>query len=151
MKLSKLIGALVGLVLLFTALTAGTEATIQNALDKEIAQHGDFYTWSFEKKADFYNTHVYHGVGTRRRVPCSHVLPKEAILEAAQNYMISTAGLTEKALAAYIVDMDYWIDVLPEENVEHEYYSVLYMTPNRAPSIPRGIPADGLTLQRRGA
>lgn len=125
---SRLICLICAIMLLLAALPAHAETALQGALNAEIERSGDFYTWSFEKKADFYNTYVYHGVGTRRGVPCSHVLQKDSILEAAKYYLLTEIGLPDEILSTYIIDMDYWIDVLPEEDVEHEYYSVLYMT-----------------------
>lgn len=125
---SRLICFLCTLMLLLAALPANAETPLQDAMNAEIERSGEFYTWSFEKKADFYNTYVYHGVGTRRGVPCSHVLQKDVILESAKQYLLTEIGLTEEALSAYLIDVDYWVDVLPEEDMEHEYYSVLYFT-----------------------
>ena len=125
---SRLICFMCALMLLLAVLPANAETPLQDAMNAEIERSGEFYTWSFEKKADFYNTYVYHGVGTRRGVPCDHVLQKDVILEAAQTYLLTTVGVSESELAAYLIDVDYWIDVLPDEDVEHEYYSVLYMT-----------------------
>ena len=125
---SRLICFLCTLMLLLSALPANAETSLQDAMNAEFERYGEFYTWSFEKKADFYNTYVYHGVGTRRGVPCSHVLQKDLILESAKQYLLTEIGLTEETLATYLVDVDYWVDVLPDEDMEHEYYSVLYFT-----------------------
>lgn len=129
--LSRLLCAATALLMLCAAIPATAEAPdnlFQQALQEEIERWGDVYTWSFEKKADFYNTYRYHGVGTRRGVPCSHVQQKDAIIEAATMYMLNSIGLSKEALAAYITDVDYWIEAFPDEDKEHEYYSVLFAT-----------------------
>lgn len=110
------------------AMAEDQDALFQQALQEEIERWGDVYTWSFEKKADFYNTYRYHGVGTRRGLPCAHVLQKDAIIEAATQYMLTVVGVSEEELATYIIDVDYWIEAFPEEDREHEYYVVLYFT-----------------------
>lgn len=112
------------MMLAATAMAEGSSNPFQQALAEEIERYGDFHTWSFEKKADFYNTHVYHGVGTRRGVPCAHVLPKDAIIDAATQYLLTVSGVSEDELAAYIIDVDYWIEAFPDEDREHEYYDV---------------------------
>lgn len=69
---SRLLCAALALMMLLAALPSMAEtndSAFQEALDAEIERWGNVYTWSFEKKADFYNTHVYHGVGTRRGGP----------------------------------------------------------------------------------
>lgn len=99
---------------------------LQQAMQTEVERWGDVYTWSFEKKADFYNTYRYHGVGTRRGVPCDHVLQKDVIIDTATYYLLSVVSVPEAELAAYIIDVDYWIDAFPDEDREHEYYTVLF-------------------------
>ncbi len=129
--LSRLLCAAIALLMLCTAIPAMAEdqdGLFQQALQEEIERWGDVYTWSFEKKADFYNTYRYHGVGTRRGVPCVHVLQKDAIIEAAKAYTLTCIGISEDELAAYIIDVDYWIEAFPDEDKEHEYYSVLFAT-----------------------
>ena len=128
MSRSRLFCFMCALMLLLATFSATAESAFQLAMNAEIERSGDFHTWSFEKKADFYNTYVYHGVGTRRGVPCSHVLQTDVILASAQQYLLTQIGLTAEDLSAYLINVDYWIDVLPDEDTEHEYYSVLYMT-----------------------
>lgn len=128
----RLLCAVLAALMMCTAIPAMAEdpdAMFQQALQEEIERWGDFYTWSFEKKADFYNTYRYHGVGTRRGVSCSHVLSKDAIIDAATQYLLAEAGVSEEELSAYIIDVDYWIEAFPDEDREHEYYSVLFATP----------------------
>lgn len=127
-----LIGLLcAALALTMLAATAVAEAStddFQQALSEAIEQYGDFYTWSFEKKADFYNTHVYHGVGTRRGVPCDHVLQKDAVIDIAKAYMLNTVGVTDAEVSNYVVDVDYWIECQSENDTEHELYAVAFLT-----------------------
>lgn len=104
------------------------DSAFQQALREEVERRGNLYTWSFEKKADFYNTHRYHGVGTRRGVPCSHVLQREAIVEAAMQYRLTVAGASEAELSGCIIDVDDWIEAWPDEDREHEFYTVLFAT-----------------------
>ncbi len=46
-----------------------TDDEIMSALHQAVAERGEFYTWSFEEKADSYNHYVYHDQGSRRGVP----------------------------------------------------------------------------------
>ncbi len=126
---SRLLCTVLTLAMLAPALPVRAESSpsaIQAALQAEIERWGDYHTWSFEKKADFYNTHVYHGTGPRRGVPCPHVLQRDMVVEAAMQYLLTEAGKTEAELAGYIIDVDYWINAWPDEEREHEYYSVLF-------------------------
>ena len=119
--LIRLLCTSLSLMMLFVTVPAEVSSdAFQQALAEAIGQYGDFHTWSFEKKADFYNTHVYHGVGTRRGVPCSHVLQKDAVVNIAKEYMLSAVGVSEEELSGYVIDVDYWIECQPEEDTEHE-------------------------------
>lgn len=122
------ISALMILLLLTSVSTFAEDESIDfhQAMQAEVERWGDVYTWSFEKKADFYNTYRYHGVGTRRGVPCDHVLQKDVIIDTATHYLLSVVSVSEEDLAAYIIDVDYWIDAFPDEDREHEYYTVLF-------------------------
>lgn len=127
--LIRLLCAVLALMLLAaTAMAETASDDFQQALAEAVEQYGDFHTWSFEKKADFYNNHVYHGVGTRRGVPCAHVLQKDAVIEAAKTYMLTEAGISEAELAELVIDVDYWIECQPEADAEHELYSVAFLT-----------------------
>lgn len=128
-NLTRLLCAILALMMLGTAAMAEVASDdFRQAMTEAVGQYGDFHTWSFEKKADFYNMHVYHGIGTRRGVPCNHVLQKDAVIDIAKAYMLTMVGVSEEKLSGYVIDVDYWIECQMEEDAEHEMYSVAFLT-----------------------
>ena len=106
------------------------EMDFDDALDLTVERHGEFFEWTFEEKAFFYNKYVYHNQGPRRGVPDNRHSDTEIIAERAKAYLCKYLSCTEEDLAIYTLDFEFWVDCFPEdETAEHEFYSVLFLLP----------------------
>lgn len=117
-----------GAVLLSLLLTvAAAEADLQSLLEGAQNEQGPFYTWTFRQKADFYNEHVYHREGTRRGAPGEDAISREEAVVRANKALCTYLSCKEEALAAFVIDVDFWIEAYPDQDREHEFYDVHYL------------------------
>ncbi len=144
MKRLAIIAAACFMLLCSFCLAAAEEYTheeIMSALRQAVAERGEFYTWSFEEKADFYNHYVYHNQGSRRGVPDGSCMDAAAVTETARQCL--QAYLTEERidddLSKYVIDVDFWIECFTDQEREHELYSISFIEKYPSPS------ADGKT------
>ena len=127
-----------------------THEEIMSALRQAVAERGEFNTWSFEEKADFYNHYVYHNQGSRRGVPDDSCVDAATVTETArqclQTYLKEEN--IEDDLSKYEINVDFWIECFMDQEREHELYSVCFFEKYSSPSADghKGIGRYQLTV-----